>query len=784
MTVSTTQNRVSYAGNGVTSAFSFPYVFFDNADLVVLLVKADGTSTKGVLGTDYTVTGAGLDAGGTVTMTTVPAVGTTLVIYRDPAMTQPQAFVDNDPLPAKSVSRGYDRLTLIAQRLRELVDRSFRLSDSDTSGASPVLPSPTPNAFIGWNGAGNGLVNRTMTDLITISAYGTAIADPFVGDGTTKDFTLSANPGALANMDVAVGGVVQMAGKDFTWDGATKLSFVTAPPAPVTPGDTNVYVRYLRALPQGVGDASITTYVPDGAGTIATDVQDKLREVKSIFDFLTSAQIADVRTGTWYTGDVASKRNAMYSAFVNAWNYMLTYRRSLFLPDGWYEIGAQNFPFRNTAVPTTSLIDCHGVALIAQSPGVTLATVATNGADVLNLNGLQNFSVLGFPTLTGKNALGATSGSNGCSVTGGYDGICVEVSPSNLPYVDNTTYIDGGSGFTIQTPGAGQTVQCGTLTAAVRATGCVFGFNTSVDANAAATMRTAVSVDLVAKDCYVGALYSAGAATGALVAGHGSGITLRAKTIDCQKDLWLARCPGIDVDLEIITTKNKAARQLGPAGTAWTTSDTEVAGVVVAYAHSSRLYVRGDKGACDYKMKIGGATAGASGLFGATAQCAFYFNLVGSPTIADIFSVDSGGNTVRDSVVECTSITCTSMPSAWYSPTLANTLTIAGSKRGITTTLTGNMQFAWTDGVTVYHTLRRKNDSIALRSASSSSVSNLSLDIENHAGTTVAGFRNDGGLVTQARATAASVSTVKQVTPVYDSSGVLIGYVPIYTSYA
>jgi hypothetical protein len=286
MTVSTTQNRVSYAGNGVTSAFSFPYIFFDNADLVVLNVKADGTYTRAVLGTDYTVAGAGVDAGGTVTMTTAPAVGTTLVIYRDPAMTQPQAFVDNDPLPAKSVSRGYDRLTLIGQRLRELVDRSFRLSDSDTSGASPVLPSPTPNAFIGWNGVGNGLVNRTITDLITISAYGTAVADKFVGDGTTKDFTLSANPGALGNLDVSIGGITQMSSRDFTWDGNTKLSFVSAPPSPTTPGDTNIYARYLRALPQGTLDLAIATFTAASAGAVARSALDKLREVAvSVMDY-------------------------------------------------------------------------------------------------------------------------------------------------------------------------------------------------------------------------------------------------------------------------------------------------------------------------------------------------------------------------------------------------------------------------------------------------------------------------------------------------------------------
>jgi hypothetical protein len=381
MTVSTTQNRVSYAGNGVTSAFSFPYVFFDNADLVVLNVKADGTYTKAVLGTDYTVAGAGVDAGGTVTMTTVPTVGTTLVIYRDPAMTQPQAFVDNDPLPAKSISRGYDRQTVIAQRIRELADRSFRLSDADTSGASPVLPSPTPNAFIGWNDVGNGLVNRSITDLITISAYGTAVADKFVGDGTTKDFTLSANPGALANLDVSISGITQEAGRDFTWDGASKLSFVSAPPSPTTPGDTNIYARYLRALPQGYADASIVNW-KDNAG-VARDVQSTLQRLTG--DWVSAK---DPRFGAKGDG-VADDTTAIRAALATG--------RNVFLPRGTYKItsGLDIDVFTQCMEGDGALIDARTVTDYAGRIVSTAVTLQDRALQSFNKVALKGISWLG-----------------------------------------------------------------------------------------------------------------------------------------------------------------------------------------------------------------------------------------------------------------------------------------------------------------------------------------------------------------------------------------------------
>ncbi len=89
MTTSTTANRISYSGNAVTVAFSFPYRFLANGDLTVLLVNdLTQVSVEQVLDTDYTVAGAGDDAGGTVTMTTAPPTGETLVMIRIMTITQ------------------------------------------------------------------------------------------------------------------------------------------------------------------------------------------------------------------------------------------------------------------------------------------------------------------------------------------------------------------------------------------------------------------------------------------------------------------------------------------------------------------------------------------------------------------------------------------------------------------------------------------------------------------------------------------------------------------------
>lgn len=143
MTVNTTTNRVSYAGNGTTTAFAVPFPFLANADLLVL-ERTDSTGAEVIksLTTHYTVSGAG-GTSGTVTMLTAPATGVTLVIYRDPAVTQNVRLVPNDPLPVETaVEQPLDRLTMIAQRNRELGERALRLPDSDTGFAAGDLKIP------------------------------------------------------------------------------------------------------------------------------------------------------------------------------------------------------------------------------------------------------------------------------------------------------------------------------------------------------------------------------------------------------------------------------------------------------------------------------------------------------------------------------------------------------------------------------------------------------------------------------------------------------------------
>lgn len=210
MTISSTANRISYTGNGATTAFAYPYLFTADSDLVVIeTVIATGVETTRVLTVDYTVAGAGNANGGTVTALTAPATTVTWTIFRNPPQTQTLVFVENDPLPANDLNTGFDKLTMIAQRLNELSTRTVRQPDGDTADIS-VLPSKVSRAsnFLAFDAGGEPIAAAgTSANLGPVSTYIDTLLDDV--DAPTARGTL----GLVIGTDVLAPGGLLLQGK-------------------------------------------------------------------------------------------------------------------------------------------------------------------------------------------------------------------------------------------------------------------------------------------------------------------------------------------------------------------------------------------------------------------------------------------------------------------------------------------------------------------------------------------------------------------------------------------
>ena len=145
MTLSTTTVKNSYSGNGSTTAFTYNFGINSTSELVVIIRSALGVETTKTITTHYTVVDAGA-AGGTVTMGTAPASGETLVLIRDTSLTQETDYVANDPFPAETHESALDKLQMQVQEVQEEVDRSIKISRTNTMTSTAFTENATSRA--------------------------------------------------------------------------------------------------------------------------------------------------------------------------------------------------------------------------------------------------------------------------------------------------------------------------------------------------------------------------------------------------------------------------------------------------------------------------------------------------------------------------------------------------------------------------------------------------------------------------------------------------------------
>jgi hypothetical protein len=164
MTVSSTINREQYATDGVTTAFTVHFPFFNDTDVNAIVVSGAGVETVLALNTDFSVTG-GSGAGGTLICNIAPASGGTLTLYREIPFTQEDDYVEDDPLPADTLEGGFDRAAMRDQQLLDAVNRALIAPVTVPAGFSGVLPTPQADFLIGWNGTGTAMENKNPVAL-------------------------------------------------------------------------------------------------------------------------------------------------------------------------------------------------------------------------------------------------------------------------------------------------------------------------------------------------------------------------------------------------------------------------------------------------------------------------------------------------------------------------------------------------------------------------------------------------------------------------------------------
>lgn len=353
MTVPATARRAGpYNGNGSTTSFSFSFKTFAAGDLLVTKMDALGVETALVLNSDYSVTLNGdqdASPGGSITYPisgTALATGQKLTITSALDFEQTTDLLGGGAFNARVIEDTFDRTVVQIQQLDEELGRALKFGVSST--ADPTLPLPEASSLIGWDATGSALQNIPIGDLATAVAYGTMRYQTFNGNGSTTSFALTHDPVTVGNLDVAISGVVQAPGADYSLVGQNVV-FTSAPPSGAL-----VMVRYGEALGSVPSDSNDISFQGAGTGAVTRTAQAKMRDIRDGRDY---GAVAD-----GVTNNTASVQSAL--------NALGIYGGTVYIPDG------AKFNLRSLTFPARFNLDYRADDDLSQAqlPGSTIAS--------------------------------------------------------------------------------------------------------------------------------------------------------------------------------------------------------------------------------------------------------------------------------------------------------------------------------------------------------------------------------------------------------------------------
>jgi hypothetical protein len=159
ITISDTEPRIQYTATGGQTSFTVPFAFFANADLQVF----NGTSqltfnASPSNATQYSVTGAGVSGGGSITLGSPGAtVNDVITIVREVAIERTTDFPTSGAFQIDSLNTELDKIIAMAQQLERDLKLSPRVNTTSSSSFNLTFPDMVAGKVLSANAGGTGL---------------------------------------------------------------------------------------------------------------------------------------------------------------------------------------------------------------------------------------------------------------------------------------------------------------------------------------------------------------------------------------------------------------------------------------------------------------------------------------------------------------------------------------------------------------------------------------------------------------------------------------------------
>ncbi len=158
MTVSVQEPIIQHTANGATTVFAYNFLVLDSADFEVYL--DDILQVSG-----FSISGIGVNAGGSVTFSTAPASGVVVTLLRAVDLKRETDYQNAGDFRADTVNPDFDRIWLAIQGLKAEIDRRALLFKITSVRDTDInrLPEPVSGQVLTWS---NGqLINSPITSL-------------------------------------------------------------------------------------------------------------------------------------------------------------------------------------------------------------------------------------------------------------------------------------------------------------------------------------------------------------------------------------------------------------------------------------------------------------------------------------------------------------------------------------------------------------------------------------------------------------------------------------------
>mgnify|MGYP003113312870 CR=1 FL=1 len=338
MTISTTIISKSYDGDGSNHSFAYNFKIFADADLTVIIRSSTGTETVKTLNTHYVVTGAGVSSGGNVLFKyntgnasdahysvtdQRPQSGETVVIRSELANTQTLDLVANDPFPAETLETNLDKLVRMIQQHDEELDRSLKISRTNTMTSTEFTNSATDraNKLMAFDSAGEiavtqelgtfkgnwaastaytvrDLVKDTSTNNIFIvnEAHTSSGSQPLTTNANSAKYTLIVDAASATTSQTAAATSATAAASSAT-AAATSATAAASSATTATTQASNASTSASTASTQASNAASSATAAANSASTAAAAAlspvsNDSSPELGGALDVLTHAIVS------------------------------------------------------------------------------------------------------------------------------------------------------------------------------------------------------------------------------------------------------------------------------------------------------------------------------------------------------------------------------------------------------------------------------------------------------------------------------------------------------------